>query len=151
MTGDKRLNQGDVRTKLQSYFQQKEGFKKRLESIIQDYRIQILTKKTSTGPQKNNDFNLQMLRELREQKGIIEGKFEETTGIIKDTNVELHGQTKDTKAFMEETQTAEVELGLISQFMSTITNRNLVTKVTLLLLIIFLGLADIAILVLKII
>ena len=44
----------------------------------------------------------------------------------------------------------EVELDLVSQFMRTISNRKLLTKIILVLLIIFLGLADFAIFVLKI-
>ncbi len=70
--------------------------------------------------------------------------------MTKDTVVELEGQRKVIENIDNDIEEAEGELSTINEFMSIISNRNLLTRLILLTLILFLGATDLIIVILKI-
>jgi hypothetical protein len=70
--------------------------------------------------------------------------------VTKDTVVELEGQRKVIENIDNDIEEAEGELSTINEFMSIISNRNLLTRLILLTLILFLGATDLIIVILKI-
>lgn len=69
---------------------------------------------------------------------------------MKNTAVELEDQHQLITKIDEDAEDADMELSMINEFMGILSNRNLLTKVILVLLAIFLGVADLIIILLKI-
>jgi hypothetical protein len=74
----------------------------------------------------------------------------ETKDVTKNTNLEMVGQKEVVTGIYGTVDEAENELSMINEFMGIISNRNLLTKLILLALALFLGVADLVIIILKI-
>lgn len=70
--------------------------------------------------------------------------------MTKDTILEMANQKEVVAGIYGTVDEAENELSMINEFMGIISNRNLLTKLILLALALFLGVADLIIIVLKI-
>lgn len=70
--------------------------------------------------------------------------------MTKDTILEMGNQKEVVAGIYGTVDEAENELSMINEFMGIISNRNLLTKLILLALALFLGVADLIIIVLKI-
>ena len=75
----------------------------------------------------------------------------ETAGIIANTKEAVRNQGERLNALHDEWNEADAELTMIDQFMRTISNRTLLTKIILVLLVIFLGIADVMIFLLRVV
>ena len=69
---------------------------------------------------------------------------------VKNTKDEVFEQGRKIEDMDGLADDIESEMSMIEQFMKVIVNRNLLTKIMLILLIIFLGLADLAVIIMKI-
>ncbi len=74
----------------------------------------------------------------------------ETKQATNDTNMEMMAQREVVTGIYGTVEEAENELSMINEFMGIISNRNLLTKLILLALALFLGVADLIIIILKI-
>lgn len=93
--------------------------------------------------------NKELALKLNEQVKNIHKTLTEAKTVTKDTVVELEGQRHVIENIDNDIEEAEGELSTINEFMSIINNRNLLTRLILLALILFLGAADFIIIILK--
>jgi hypothetical protein len=70
-------------------------------------------------------------------------------GITQNTNAELYNQGNVLKEMKDDARDAESELSMADQMMRIIKNRSLITKLILIILIVFMGLADVLLLFIK--
>lgn len=104
---------------------------------------------TPTGDKLKYD-NREWAEKQKEQLNNVHKLLNEAGGIVKNTAVELEDQHQLITKIDEDAEDADMELSMINEFMGILSNRNLLTKVILVLLAIFLGVADLIIILLKI-
>jgi hypothetical protein len=139
-----------VRNKIDNYKQERNELRRRYENITLEYQKRLLMKRPSSKGGADGYSNMRMLEDLNERTHNIDQTFGEAAAIIGNTRNEVYRQREDLEGLHREYEDADVELSMIDQFMRTISNRSLLTKLILVALALFLGLADLTILILKI-